>query len=300
MSGWMTRRHGLQALVGASLVGWGAPWSAWAQGAATERRASPSPRLVSVHSSLTETIYRLGAQDTLVGTDTTSTFPEAAQHTRKVGYMRTLSAEGLLALQPTAVLATDEAGPPVVLAQLRQAGVPVHLVPSTLRFDDVLAKVRLVAQLTGREAQGRALVAQLQAEWRAVQAQATSPSTPARAAAPRVMFVMAHGGGAMTAGRDTSAHAMLQLAGARNALEQVQGFRALNAESVVLAQPDVVLTTTESLAFLGGPERLWLQAGLSQTPAARHQRLLAFDGMALLGFGPRMPSVLNQLQRQLA
>ncbi|MFN3616996.1 MAG: hemin ABC transporter substrate-binding protein [Aquabacterium sp.] len=297
MSGWMTRRHGLQALAGASLLGWGAPRPAWAHGAAAERRASPSPRLVSVHSSLTETIYRLGAQDTLVGTDTTSTFPEAAQHTRKVGYMRTLSAEGLLALQPTAVLATDEAGPPVVLAQVRQAGVPVHLVPSTLRFDDVLAKVRLVAQLTGREAQGRALVAELQAEWQAVQARQPSERPQAT---PRVMFVMAHGGGAMTAGRDTSAHAMLQLAGARNALEQVQGFRALNAESVVLAQPDVVLTTTESLAFLGGPARLWQQAGLSHTPAARRQRLLAFDGMALLGFGPRMPAVLNQLQRQLA
>lgn len=288
MSGLITRRQGLQALAIAPLLG---------LGTGPLRAGQTTLRLVSVHSSLTETIYRLGAQDTLVGTDTTSTFPEAAQHTRKVGYMRTLSAEGLLALQPTAVLATDEAGPPVVLAQLRQTGVPVHLVPSTWRFDDVLTKVRLVAQLTGRVAQGRALAAELQAEWQAVQAR--QPSVRPQAA-PRVMFVMAHGGGAMTAGRDTPAHAMLQLAGARNALEQVAGYRALNAESVVLAQPDVVLTTTESLTFLGGAERLWQQAGLLHTPAARQQRLVAVEGMALLGFGPRMPSVLNQLQQQLA
>lgn len=258
---------------------------------------SAPPRLVTVHSSLTETVYRLGAGELLVGTDTTSTFPEAANHTRKVGYMRTLSAEGLLALRPTAVLATDDAGPPVVLAQLKQAGVPVHVLRSTLRFDDVLEKVRLVAQLTQREAQGRALAATLQAQWQAVQGRLASQRA---AGAPRVMFVMAHGGGAMTAGRETSAHAMLQLAGARNALEQVHGFKALNAESVVLAQPDVVLTTTESLAFLGGPERLWQQAGLAQTPAARRQRLVALDGMALLGFGPRMPEALDQLQRQLS
>lgn len=288
MSGLITRRQGLQALAIAPLLG---------LGTGPLRAGQTTPRLVSVHSSLTETIYRLGAQDTLVGTDTTSTFPEAAQHTRKVGYMRTLSAEGLLALQPTAVLATDDAGPPVVLAQLRQTGVPVHLVPSTWRFDDVLTKVRLVAQLTGRVAQGRALAAELQAEWQAVQARQPSVRTQA---APRVMFVMAHGGGAMTAGRDTPAHAMLQLAGARNALEQVSGYRALNAESVVLAQPDVVLTTTESLTFLGSAERLWQQAGLLHTPAARQQRLVAVEGMSLLGFGPRMPSVLNQLQQQLA
>lgn len=266
-------------------------------GAAARTSASGSARLVSVHSSLTETVYRLGAQALLVGTDTTSTFPEAANHTRKVGYMRTLSAEGLLALRPTAVLATDDAGPPVVLAQLRQTGVPVHLLRSTLRFDDVLDKVRLVAQLTRRDAQGRALAADLQRQWHAVQHRLHARHM---AATPRVMFVMAHGGGAMTAGRDTAAHAMLQLAGARNALDQVQGFKALNAESVVLAQPDVVLTTTESLAFLGGPERLWQQAGLAQTPAARHQQLVALDGMALLGFGPRMPEALDQLQRQLS
>ena len=282
----MKRRHTLQALLLS-------PWMA----CPAAHAAASSPRLVSVHSSLTETVYRLGAQDALVGTDTTSTYPDAAQRTRKVGYMRTLSAEGVLALQPTAVLATDDAGPPVVLSQLQQAGVPVHLLRSTLRFDDVLQKVRVVAQVTQREAQGQALAAELQARWSAVQARLQQRP---RNAPPRVMFVMAHGGGAMTAGRETAAHAMLQLAGARNALEQVNGYRALNAESVVQAQPDVVLTTTESLAFLGGAERLWQQAGLQHTAAARAQRMVALDGMALLGFGPRMPEALDQLQRALA
>lgn len=290
----MRRRDCLRA---ATALGWIGMQGGVHAGAPASLPAPTSPRLLSVHSSLTETVYRLGAQDLLVGTDTTSTYPEAANHTRKVGYMRTLSAEGLLALRPTAVLATDDAGPPVALAQLKQAGVPVHMLRSTLRFDDVLEKVRLVARVTQREAQGRTLAATLHAQWQAVQARRQAQRG---SASPRVMFVMAHGGGAMTAGRETAAHAMLQLAGARNALEQVSGFKALNAESVVLAQPDVVLTTTESVAFLGGADRVWQQAGLAQTPAARQQRLVALDGMALLGFGPRMPEALDQLQRALS
>ena len=63
--------------------------------------------------------FGLGAQGQLVGTDTTSLFPEAALKTAKVGYMRQLSAEGLLSLQPDAVVGTTEAGPPVVLDQVR-------------------------------------------------------------------------------------------------------------------------------------------------------------------------------------
>ncbi|WP_298010770.1 ABC transporter substrate-binding protein [uncultured Aquabacterium sp.] len=274
----------------------------------TDVKAAPTatgrpPRLVTVHGSLTEIAFALKAQATLVGTDTTSAYPPAAQQTTKVGYMRSLSAEGLLALQPTAVLGTEEAGPAVVLAQVRAAGIPVTLAASRHRFEDVTDKIHLVAQATGRGPAGRDVAASLQRQWQTTQAQVarTTASRLARkAAAPRVLFVMAHGGAAMTAGTDTAADAVLGLVGASNALTGVRGYRALNAEAAAAAQPDVVLTTTESLAFVGGAERFWQQPGLALTPAARHQRLIALDAMGLLGFGPRMPAVLDDLRRQLA
>ncbi|HET6828991.1 MAG TPA: ABC transporter substrate-binding protein, partial [Ramlibacter sp.] len=54
-----------------------------------------APRLITVGGAITEVVYALGAQDQLVGTDTTSLFPAAALRTPKVGYMRQLSAEGV-------------------------------------------------------------------------------------------------------------------------------------------------------------------------------------------------------------
>ena len=93
------------------------PWLS-AMGAGAAWAARPA-RIVSLGGALTEVVYLLGAQGQLVGTDTTSLFPEAALRTAKVGYMRQLSAEGLLSLQPDAVVGTTEAGPPVVLDQVR-------------------------------------------------------------------------------------------------------------------------------------------------------------------------------------
>lgn len=52
--------------------------------------ASPARRLVSLSGALTEVVYLLNAQSLLVGTDTTSLFPEAAKKTTKVGYVRQL------------------------------------------------------------------------------------------------------------------------------------------------------------------------------------------------------------------
>ena len=293
----MNRRMSLRTLVSAGALGstWLAP-GAWAQSS----RPASSGRLVSVHGSLTEVIYLLGAQDQLVGTDTTSTHPEAAARTPKVGYLRQLSAEGLLALRPQAVLGTDEAGPPIVLHQLAQAGVPLRLVQVHHRFQDVLDKVQLVGAVTQRPAAAQALSAQLQTQWEATHRRVQRGAAHAAHAAPRVLFIMAHGGAPMTAGSGTAAQAVIELVGARNALEGVRGFRPMNAESVAQARPDWVLTTHESVAASGGLARFWEQPGLAQTPAGRRQRLVSLDAMALLGFGPRLPATLDDLQRQLA
>ena len=68
-------------------------------------------RIVSVGGAITETLFALKAGDRIVGVDSTSTFPAQARQLPSVGYMRTLSAEGVLALAPTHLIANEDAGP---------------------------------------------------------------------------------------------------------------------------------------------------------------------------------------------
>lgn len=60
-------------------------------------------RIISAGSSVTELILALGAEQQLVGIDVTSVAPPSLA-LPKVGYHRQLSAEGLLALEPTQLL----------------------------------------------------------------------------------------------------------------------------------------------------------------------------------------------------
>lgn len=284
----------------------------WLQGAAASmaalqmpmlRAQEAPPRLVSLSGGMTEVVYRLGADSLLVGTDTTSTFPPAALRTPKVGYMRQLSAEGVLALRPTALLGTDEAGPARVLDQLRGAGLALHLVQADHTFDELRAKVRAVAQASGRIDAGKALEAELAQRWQASLQQVAQVRQRRRArnqAEPKVLFVMAHAGRPQGAGADTAAHAMLSFAGVRNVLAGGRGYQALTAEAVAQAAPDIILTTQDSVQASGGVERFWQHPGLAFTPAARQQRLIAMDAMALLGFGPRLPEALDELRHALA
>ena len=77
---------------------------------ATGRDVSVSDfsRVVSVGGAVTEILYGLGLEKNIVGIDTTSLYPpRAAAEKPSVGYMRQLSAEGVLGLRPTVILAID-------------------------------------------------------------------------------------------------------------------------------------------------------------------------------------------------
>lgn len=283
------RRQCLRALGAAPL---------WAWGAARARAAQPgtaaAQRIVALGGSLTEVVYALGAEGRLVGTDTTSVHPAAALQTAKVGYMRQLSAEGVLSLRPDAVLGTHEAGPAVVLEQIRSAGVRVELVQADHSWREVQRKLQLVGRMTGQQAGAQALQQRLDAEWAQTQQQV------ARAARrPRALFILAHSGSPMVAGTGTAADALIRFAGGVNVAASFEGYKPLTAEALASAAPQVLINTSQGMEALGGAAAFWQRPELALTPAYRRRALVAMEANHLLGFGPRLPQAVQELHTRM-
>ena len=261
------------------------------------------PRIVSVSGSTTEIIYALGAEKQLVGTDTTSLFPAAALQTPKVGYQRQLSAEGLLSLKPDAVIGTTDAGPTVVMDQVRSAGVKVELVESDHSWAELQRKVLAVGRATSRPSEAAGLQTRLDAQWAGVQA-AVAKTLAANIKKPNVIFILSHSTNAAVSGDKTAAHAMLTFAGLDNALAaqgkpaSFSGYRPMTAEAMAVAAPDVIITTTQGIEAAGGIDKFWGKAGLELTPAYRKRALVALDALYLVGFGPRLPQAVADLHSQ--
>lgn len=251
-------------------------------------------RVVVAGGSLTEIVYALGAEATLVGCDASSLYPEAATKLPQVGYVRALSAEGVLSLRPTLVITLPEAGPPAALAQLRASGTPALIVPAENSIEGVKRKIRVVAEALDRQLQGEALIRQLDADL------AQARDVLARSAhKPKVMFIYARGqGAASVAGRNTAAAEMIRLAGGVNAFD-FEGYKPLTAEAAVAAAPDVILLTTRGLESSGGVAGVLAMPGIMQTPAGRNRRIVSLDDLLLLGFGPRAGQGVLELARQL-
>lgn len=240
-------------------------------------------RLVSVDGALTEIVYALGAEERLVGVDTTSRFPEAATQLPQVGYMRQLNAEGILALRPTLVIASRDAGPEPVFAQLQAAGVDVRRIGAPDTLDGVVSRIQQVGDALGlagaADVLAKSVVQSAQAEL------AQLPEQPTR-----TLFLLgASGRGLMAAGDGTRAQALLDILQVENVFHH-QGYKPVSAEGAVQAAPELVL-----VGHTGPDNSAAVATTLAHTPAAEHSRVHSVDVGLVLGFGPRFPEALRVL-----
>lgn len=254
-----------------------------------------APRLVVAGGGIAEIVCALGLCARIVGVDSTALFPTALGRLPQIGYMRNLGAEGVLSLRPDLLLAAHEAGPPAVLDQLTQAGVRIARIPRIHDPGSLVAAVRAVAAALDCNAEGKALGGVLEQDFAAL-----AHIVAVLGTRPRVVFVLAVGGGApQAAGRQTAADAMLALAGASNVVAGYRGYRPISAESLLAISPDALVTTTHTVEALGGMDGIGAIPALAVLEAVRRRRIVALDSLYLLGFGPRTAHAARDLAAAL-
>ncbi len=257
--------------------------------------ATAETRVVSLGGSVTEIVVALGAADRLVARDTTSNFPETITALPDVGYIRALSPEGILSMQPTLILAEDSAGPPEALEVLQAAGVSMALISGEPSTEGVLAKITAVATALNLPDEGAKLVARVADGFDAAKAEAASVTTP-----KKVLFILSlQGGRVMAGGAGTEAEGIIALAGGVNAASGFDGYKPMTDEAVLDAQPDVILMMDREGDLAIANSDVLAQPALAATPAATTGAIVRMDGMLLLGFGPRTPDAVRALHAAL-
>lgn len=251
-------------------------------------------KVITVGGALTEIVYALGAEEALVGNDTTSYYPAAAEKLPKIGYQRALSAEGVLSLSPDMIILTEEAGPPAVLLQLQSTGVRLLKLKAGRNVDDVKENVRIIGDALDRKAKADLLIAELRDAEKKLAKVVRGISKR-----PGVMFILSYAGGSpMAAGGGTAADSIIALAGGRNVIDAYTGYKPLSPESAIAAAPDIILITSQGLANIGGREALKQVPGLALTPALKAGRIVELDSLLLLGFGPRTVEAATTLHNK--
>lgn len=255
-------------------------------------------RIVPLTGSLSEIVFTLGLGRQVVARDITATFEQAAK-LPVVTRAHDVSAESVLSLKPTLVLADTSTGPAEAVDQIRAAGIPLVVVEPAKSLADVDRRIDAVAAALGVPDAGAALKSRTEQR-----ISAARHAVPKGAGKPRVAFLYLRGPASvyLLGGAGSGASALIEAAGGVDAGKQSglsKDFTAITSEALAKAAPDAILVMSKGLASVGGIDGLLKVPGVAETPAGLDRRVVSIDDGVLLNYGPRTDRVLGSLVDQL-
>lgn len=260
----------------------------------TSEEVKTSERIISLNGAITEIIAELGEEKNIVAVDITSNYPASLKQTTKtLGHLRSVNIESLLALNPTVIYLThqDAKTNPNLIEQLKASKIRLEILSQELSIEGTKKLITEVAKSLNKN-NYQALIDKISTKIATIQPLEN---------APKVLFIYARGAGTLfVGGKETPFDAMIKMAGAKNAAENITDFKPLTPEALVGANPDVILMFDSGLQSIGGLEGLQKIEGMSQTNAGKNKKVIAMEGQYLSGFGPRVADAVEELNKKLS
>ncbi|WPZ12388.1 heme/hemin ABC transporter substrate-binding protein [Roseivirga spongicola] len=240
-------------------------------------------RIITAGSSSTEIVCELGLCDKIVATDRTSLYPPQMQSLPSIGYRTSITAEGIISLEPDVMILEKDYVNDVVLNQLKNAGQKVLVVENNSNLEDTKLRIRQIAAALNKKPEGEALIQRMETELTSLAKKVAQANNT-----PTVLCVYARGAGNLqVAGNDTG-FMIIEMAGTQNAVLEISGYKPLNAEALINANPDYLLFMASGLESLGGINGVLKIPGVAQTTAGKKMQIIAIDGVKLTNWGPRL------------
>ncbi|CAN2192367.1 ChuT ABC-type hemin transport system, periplasmic component [Candidatus Nanopelagicaceae bacterium] len=251
-------------------------------------------RVVALANGSAEVIDSLGLKKILIGRDIAST-DSSLQSVPIVTSGHQVVAEKIISLSPDLVIIDPSVGPSQAIDSLKKSGISVISIKERWDVAGISKKIIEIAAILKVQKSGQALSAKI--------AKSISRSAEKVTGSPRVAFLYLRGGNSiyLLGGKGSGADSIVQAIGAIDvgAEKSSIAFSNLTSESLVGANPEVILVMIKGLASVGGAQGLVNLPGIAQTDAGKRARIIAVDDSLLLSFGPRTPDLLNKLAAAL-
>lgn len=236
-------------------------------------------RIVSAGGSITEILYALKMDSSIVATDTSSSYPASAEALPKVGYYRQLSTEGVLALNPSHVFAVKGVGPEAVLQQLKSMGIVVYVFEHERSAEGLQQLITQVGQKVEREQQAQDLNAKIQEQL------AMLPSLKSTHKPSFLMSVNERG--LMAAGSNTVPDLLFSVLQLSNPFDAFEGFKPISSEALLASGSNMIFLPQHQTRGMSNDKLCELPA-LSTWSKIHGCQLHVVDSLMFLGLTPRI------------
>ncbi len=251
-----------------------------------DNKAKEFNSIVAAGGSITEILYFLELENKIKAVDVTSVYPREALKKPKIGYVRNLSAEGILSLDPDLVIGEDDMGPPNVISQLKKLNVNLKIVEEIQTPEGILEKIYTVAKILNIEQKAKQIVNnKLIPSVKELKKLSKENSTLEK---NKVILILSmEGTSPVIAGANTGGDSFIQMIGARNVYSQIEGWKTVSIESILEYNPDYIILPQRDVHKNSNIDLFKKNPAISKTKASLNDNFIIDDSMAILGFGPR-------------
>lgn len=246
-------------------------------------------RVVVLANGVAEIMQSLNAQSIIIGRDISST-EKSLENIPIVTSGHQILPEKVISLKPDLVLIDASSGPQSAIAQIEKSGVRVVKIPESWTLADIEIKVAAVGAAIGASRQAQILIEKLN--------QSLAQSQIEKQL--RIAFLYLRGTSSvyLIGGAGSGADSIFASLGAVDvgAQQLKNPFNTLTAESLAALNPDVIVVMSKGLESVGGVDGLLKLPGVGQTNAGKNSAIIDVDDSLLLSFGPRTPSLIEQLR----
>ncbi len=251
-------------------------------------------RIVSMAPNLTEILFSLGLDESVVGVTQDSDYPPAATRKPAVGTFWQPNIEAVVALKPDFVVTLDLQQQRSLVERLARMGYPC-LMLNISTVEDLFAAISTVATVTGTGSQAERVLKGMKAKMAEVRDKTAGRSTV------KVLWVVQREP-LRVAGRNTFVNELIELAGGENAIgPTIHVYPPIGGEQVIASAPQVIIEPT-----MGGGDvkEQHAQAGsywkrYATIPAVADGRIYVIDGDLVSRLSPRIGDGIETIAKCL-
>ncbi|MBI5971684.1 ABC transporter substrate-binding protein [Staphylococcus caledonicus] len=249
-------------------------------------------RIVSLIPSNTEILYELGLGKNVVGVSTVDDYPKDVKKGKQQFDAMNLNKEDLLKAKPDLILAheSQKGTSKKVLDSIEKSGVKVVYVKDAQSLEQTYHTFKQVGEVTGREKQADELINETKKNVEKV-----VKSVPKHHQSQSVFMEVSSKPDIYTAGQGTFFDDMLNKLDAKNSFSNIEGWKAVDKESIIKKNPDILIST-EGLSKSDYYKIIKKRGGFEQIKAVKNERVETVNGDEISRPGPRIDEGLKELR----
>ena len=231
-------------------------------------------KIISTAPSNTEVLVELGLSDKLVGVDKYSADVEGISEEIPQIDFRNPDAESIIALEPDMIIASghNKVGDEDPFQLVKDAGITVVYIPSSTSIDGIYEDIDFIADITGTEKEGKKLVESIKKEVEEVKAIGDTITNK-----KKVYFEIGSGSALYSFGNSTFLNEMIEIVGAENIFKDQESWISPSQESVIDANPDVILTNVGDTNGVSAVDEIKSRDGWDSITAVKEGQVYQID-----------------------